>query len=101
MLSPTFTQQQQLRNVYGFPDKLDVDRYDIDGTTRDYVVGVRELKAANLNSSGSQRQPEQLDQQHTVYTHGYGFVAAQASTDVTSTGGLHRGQHPADRAAAR
>ena len=37
VLSDTFTARQQIRNVYGFPDKLDVDRYTIDGTTRDYV----------------------------------------------------------------
>ena len=94
VLSPTFTQQQQLKNVYGFPAKLDVDRYDIDGTTRDYVVGVRELKAANLNSSGSNGNQNNWINSHTVYTHGYGFVAAQASSDVTSTGAYTEGNIP-------
>jgi uncharacterized membrane protein (UPF0182 family) len=94
VLSPTFTQQQQLKNVYGFAGKLDVDRYDINGTTRDYVVGVRELKAANLNSSGSNGNQNNWINGHTVYTHGYGFVAAQASTDVTSTGDYTEGNIP-------
>jgi uncharacterized protein len=94
VLSPTFTQQQQLRNVYGFAAKLDVDRYDIGGTTRDYVVGVRELKASNLNSSGSNGNQNNWINSHTVYTHGYGLVAAQASSDVTSTGAYTEGNIP-------
>jgi hypothetical protein len=94
VLSPTFTQQQQLKNVYGFPSKLDVDRYDLDNTTRDYVVGVRELSAANLNSSGSNGNQNNWINSHTVYTHGYGFVAAQASSDVTSSGTYTEGGIP-------
>jgi uncharacterized protein len=79
VLSPTFTQQQRIRNVYGFPLKLDVDRYDLDGATSDYVVGVRELNAASLTGN----QTNWINE-HTVYTHGYGFVAAQANQDVTN-----------------
>ena len=79
MLSTTFTQQQQIRNVYGFPDKLDVDRYVVNGDTSDYVVGVRELEAEQ-----PQRRPDNWINQHTVYTHGYGFVAAAANVDVTN-----------------
>jgi uncharacterized membrane protein (UPF0182 family) len=85
IISPTFTQQQQIRNVYGFADKLNVDRYTLPDpatgkpVTHDYVVGVRELDAANL--SGNQAN---WINQHTNYTHGYGFVAAQANVDVTN-----------------
>jgi uncharacterized membrane protein (UPF0182 family) len=43
VLSPTFTQQQQLRNFYGFPDELSVDRYEVDGEMRDFVVAAREI----------------------------------------------------------
>jgi uncharacterized membrane protein (UPF0182 family) len=78
-LSATFTQQQQIRNVYGFAQKLDVDRYTLDGVTRDYIVGVRELVAANLTGN----QTNWINA-HTVYTHGYGFVAAAANVDVTN-----------------
>ena len=77
VLSPTFTQQQQLKNWYGFPDQLSVDRYTIDGKTQDYVVAARELNAAGL--SGSQTD---WIQRHMVYTHGDGFVAAPANTVV-------------------
>jgi uncharacterized membrane protein (UPF0182 family) len=79
VLNRTFTQLQQIRSVYGFPAKLDVDRYTLGSVTRDYIVGVRELDASNL--SGDQTN---WINQHTVYTHGYGFVAAAAATDVTT-----------------
>ncbi|MBV9592625.1 MAG: UPF0182 family protein, partial [Actinobacteria bacterium] len=88
-LSPTFTQQQQIRNVYGFPQKLDVDRYTIDGVTRDYIVGVRELDESNLTGD----QTNWINK-HTVYTHGDGFVAAQANTDVTTTKQYTEGSLP-------
>jgi uncharacterized membrane protein (UPF0182 family) len=31
VLADTFTARQQIRNVYGFPEKLDIDRYTVDG----------------------------------------------------------------------
>jgi len=83
-LSSTFTQQQQIRNVYGFAQKLDVDRYATNGVMSDYIVGVRELQASNL--AGTQNN---WINQHTVYTHGYGFVAAAANTDVTNNKNLY------------
>ena len=43
ILSRTFTQQQQLKNFYGFPPSLDIDRYDVDGQMQDYIVAAREL----------------------------------------------------------
>ncbi|MET9216362.1 MULTISPECIES: UPF0182 family protein [unclassified Nocardia] len=74
VLSRTFTQQQQLKNFYSFPDNLDLDRYRIDGQLRDYVVTARELTPAAL--SGNQGH---WVNRHTVYTHGDGFVAAPAN----------------------
>jgi uncharacterized protein len=83
LLSPTFTNLQRIRQQYGFPDKLDIDRYALNGDTadtRDYIVGVRELDAASL--TGEQGNWINL---HTVYTHGYGFVAAPANVNVTTS----------------
>lgn len=79
VLSPTFTQQQQLRNFYGFPDQLAMDRYTVNDSsgspkTQDYVVALRELDAANLNDG----QRDWINQ-HFVYTHGDGFIAAPAN----------------------
>ncbi|MFD4440020.1 UPF0182 family protein [Nocardia sp. NPDC058519] len=74
VLSRTFTQQQQLKNFYSFPENLDLDRYRIDGQLRDYVVAARELTPSAL--SGNQSH---WVNRHTVYTHGDGFVAAPAN----------------------
>jgi uncharacterized membrane protein (UPF0182 family) len=82
VLSETFTARQQIRNVYGFPEKLDIDRYTIDGKTRDYVVAVRELNSAGL----SENQDTWINR-HTVYTHGNGFVAAPANEVVAGQEG--------------
>ncbi len=80
VVSPTFSKFQQLRNQYGFPVKLDIDRYEVDGEVADYVVGVRELDQSKLTGN----QTNWINQ-HTFYTHGYGFTAAAASSDVTNT----------------
>ena len=89
VVAQTFTQQQQIKNQYGFADKLDIDRYTVDGETRDYVVGVRELDETNLQGN----QTNWINK-HTVYTHGYGFVAAQADSDVTATAQYSEGDIP-------
>src|SRR3954452_19844798 len=77
VLADTFTARQQIRNVYGFPQKLDIDRYTVNGQTRDYVVAARELNSAGL----SENQSSWINR-HTVYTHGNGFVAAPANEVV-------------------
>ena len=82
VLSDTFTARQQIRNVYGFPEKLDIDRYEIDGELQDYVVAVRELNSAGL----SENQSSWINR-HTVYTHGNGFVAAPANEVVAGSEG--------------
>jgi uncharacterized membrane protein (UPF0182 family) len=88
VLSQTFTARQQIRNVYGFPEKLDIDRYTLpDPATgqeaaRDYVVAVREL-----NSQGLSENQDTWINRHTVYTHGNGFVAAPANEVVAGQEG--------------
>jgi len=82
VLSATFNARQQIRNVYGFPEKLDIDRYTIDGVTQDYVVAVRELNTSALTGN----QTNWINQ-HTVFTHGNGFVAAPANTVVAGAEG--------------
>jgi uncharacterized membrane protein (UPF0182 family) len=75
VLSQTFTQLQQRENFYGFPDKLDIDRYTINGKMQDYIVAVRELESASL----AENQRTWINQ-HLTFTHGNGFVAAPANT---------------------
>jgi uncharacterized membrane protein (UPF0182 family) len=89
VVSPTFSKFQQLRNQYGFPAKLDIDRYEVDGEVADYVVGVRELDQSKLTGN----QTNWINQ-HTFYTHGYGFAAAAASSDVTNTKQFTEGEIP-------
>lgn len=71
VVAPTFRQLQALRDYYAFPDALDVDRYQIDGKEADVVVAVRELNLAGVPAA----QRNWLND-HTVYTHGFGMVAA-------------------------
>ena len=71
LVSPAFEQLQQVRGYYNFSKVLDVDRYNVDGRLRDMVLSVRELHQAGLPAA--QRNWANL---HTVYTHGYGVVAA-------------------------
>jgi len=80
VLPPTYDQLQRILNFYGFADKLDIDRYLIDGTTQDYVVGVRELDPSKLTGN----QTSWINR-HLVYTCGNGFVAAPAN-QVTPDG---------------
>jgi uncharacterized membrane protein (UPF0182 family) len=75
VVNETYTQYQQIRSFYNFPEKLDVDRYTINGSLQDFVVGVRELDYSKL-----QDQQTNWQNSHTVFTHGYGFVAAPANT---------------------
>ncbi len=73
IVSPTFQQLQQIRNYYGFPTNLDVDRYHKDGQDQDTVIGLREL---NLNGIPKNNWIND----HFRYTHGYGVVAAEGTS---------------------
>ncbi|WP_199424616.1 UPF0182 family membrane protein [Actinotalea solisilvae] len=75
IVSPSFRQLQQNKQYYNFPDTLSVDRYEIDGESRDTVIAVREL---NLNGLGQDQRTWVND--HTVFTHGFGVVAAYGNT---------------------
>lgn len=69
VLSATFRQLQQIKPYYTFADSLDIDRYTINGQERDVVVAVREL---NIDGNPSRNWIND----HLVYTHGFGMVAA-------------------------
>ena len=76
IVSPAFTQFQQGKNFYYFPDQLNMDRYrDADGNLRDYVVAARELNPDRLIDN----QRDWINR-HTVFTHGNGFIASPANT---------------------
>lgn len=107
LVAPTFDALQQARRFYAFPQDLDVDHYVVRGTSTstnststnstDAVVAAREI------------DPDQVPDKswsnvHTVYTHGYGVVAAHGNrtdsggqpvwldTGTTATGALRERQ---------
>ena len=82
VLTRAFHQRQALRNVYGFPSQLSVDRYEIGGDQRDFLVAARELDPSRLGEN----QTNWINK-HTVFTHGNGFIAAQANKVINEGGG--------------
>ncbi len=76
IVGPAFTQFQQGKNFYSFPDQLSIDRYNgPDDNLRDFVVAARELNPDRLIDN----QRDWINR-HTVYTHGNGFIASPANT---------------------
>jgi uncharacterized membrane protein (UPF0182 family) len=74
VLSQTYSELRQVKGFYDFSKRLDVDRYVVNNKEQDYVVGARELNSDLLQDSQKNWQ-----NRHTVYTHGYGLVAAPAN----------------------
>ena len=67
-LQDTLRQIQEIRTYYDFPD-IDIDRYEIDGTTREVMLAARELNVDKLPESSRNWINDKL-----IYTHGYGIT---------------------------
>ncbi len=67
-LQDTLKQLQEIRTYYDFPD-IDIDRYQIDGSTREVMLAARELNVEKLPESSRNWINEKL-----IYTHGYGIT---------------------------
>ena len=67
-LRDTLRQVQEIRTYYDFPD-IDIDRYQINGSQREVMLGVRELNVDKLPESSRNWINEKL-----IYTHGYGVT---------------------------
>lgn len=67
VISRTFAQLEQSKQYYTFPNSLNVDRYEIDGSVEDTVSAVRDIDIS---------AQEGWYNRTLVYTHGYGLVAA-------------------------
>jgi uncharacterized protein len=78
IVSPTFRQLQGVRSYYQFPEALDVDRYEVNGELVDTVIALREIRLSGLPEA--QRN---WVNDHTVYTHGFGAVAAYGNRRST------------------
>ena len=71
-VSDTFRQLEQIRQYYAFPDSLDVDRYTLNGKSRRH----RRSRSASSTSTASRPGQRNWLNDHTIYTHGFGVVAA-------------------------
>ncbi|HTZ83760.1 MAG TPA: UPF0182 family protein [Candidatus Acidoferrales bacterium] len=67
-LQDTLRQIQEIRTYYDFPD-IDIDRYPINGSTREVMLAARELSVDKLPESSRNWINEKL-----IYTHGYGVT---------------------------
>jgi uncharacterized protein len=78
VIQATYAAQEQIQTYYRIGD-VDVDRYLVDGETRQVLIAARELNSADLPS-------QSFVNRHAVYTHGYGLVASP-SNEAQSDGG--------------
>ena len=67
-LRDTLRQVQEIRTYYDFPG-IDIDRYRINGSMREVMLGVRELNVDKLPGSSRNWINDKL-----IYTHGYGIT---------------------------
>ncbi len=67
-LQDTLRQIQEIRTYYDFPD-IDIDRYTVNGSTRQMMLAARELNIDKLPESSRNWINEKL-----IYTHGYGIT---------------------------
>ena len=70
----TYQSLQGLQTFYKIED-VDIDRYKIGDQTRQVVLSAREINSGELPS-------QSWVNQHLVYTHGYGIVAAPTNASV-------------------
>ena len=78
-LLTTLRQMQEIRLYYDFAD-VDVDRYMIDGQSRQVMLSARELNYANVPANAKSWFNE-----HMQYTHGYGLTMSPVNV-VTPEG---------------
>ncbi|HEX7248112.1 MAG TPA: UPF0182 family protein, partial [Actinomycetota bacterium] len=71
VLEQNFESLQRFRSYYEFRD-VDVDRYVVDGKQRVLMLAGREVSQAGIEGQTWQNE-------HLVYTHGYGAVAAKVN----------------------
>jgi uncharacterized protein len=77
VVASSYDQLQQVKNYYSFPALLDVDRYVLKGVDTDVVVAAREIDQSKLPDKS-------WNNLHTVFTHGYGLVAAYGNKRSSS-----------------
>lgn len=72
VLRDTYQNLQEIRAFYRV-DRVDTDRYEIDGELTQVMVAARELEEASANI------PSDWQNQRLIYTHGFGAVLSPAN----------------------
>jgi uncharacterized membrane protein (UPF0182 family) len=75
-LLDTYGQLQEIRTYYSF-SQVDIDRYVIGGRLQQVMLSAREISPNELNT-----QQRNWQNQHLVYTHGYGAVVSPVNEIV-------------------
>ncbi len=75
----TYKNLQQLRSYYVFND-VDIDRYTLNGESRQLMLSAREIDQSELPAQAKTWINEKL-----MYTHGYGVVVSPV-TEITTEG---------------
>lgn len=78
VLQLAYQQLQALRPYYNFED-VDIDRYDVNGTTRQVLLSARELSLDDLPENSRTWSNE-----HLQFTHGFGLVASLANSRTSA-----------------
>ncbi len=92
LLSPTYKNLQQIKAYYDFPETLGVDRYTVDGETRDVVMAVREVSLDGLPPAAAE-----LDQRpHAVHAR-LRLRGRSEQRDQWRAALLHLLRHPSGR----
>jgi uncharacterized protein len=77
VLQRVYNQLQAITPFYTFPD-VDIDRYEVDGETRQILLSGRELSVEDLTAGASWQN------EHLIYTHGYGLAASLANESTVA-----------------
>jgi uncharacterized membrane protein (UPF0182 family) len=75
VIRDTYATLQNLQTYYQIGD-VDVDRYLVNGETRQVLIAARGLNSADLPS-------QSFVNRHIVYTHGYGVVASPSNEAIS------------------
>jgi uncharacterized membrane protein (UPF0182 family) len=78
-LSPTFNNKQEIEAYYQFKTPLDLGHYLLDSRDQDVAIAARELNLSGISRSS-------WSNNHLIYTHGYGVVAAPTDEMDEKTG---------------
>ncbi len=68
-LTPTFNVKQEIAAFYQFKTPLDIAHYQLGARDQDVAIAARELNLSGISRSS-------WSNNHLIYTHGYGVVAA-------------------------